>query len=386
MRNFATFVEEQAQLYRGQLVYELVRKGALLRHSPLYEAFLVVPRHAFIDHYYEQAVHGFAANRVPAPDEDADQEQWHRWLQQIYTDAPLVTQVDEKGLPTSSSSMPSMMIAMLHALELEPGQRVVEIGTGTGYNAAIMTLLVGANQLVTSLEIDATLAQLAQQRLEHICGKGVLVYSENALTWQGDALVDRVLATTSWPTIPLNWIAALALQGILVMELHGDFVSVLLQLQKVAPDRIDVVLIPAWHGCFMRMRSQAEAAVQHAQILSNLPTLQQTTISIQTFAPELFKQQPGLALMFQCRFPMVGMRRIYRQGVQHVYLIDEQRSAMVQFQANEEGWQVTASGNYNLWQAYLAVYQQWSSWGCPSLNELHMSFDMQRGMLLPGQR
>jgi protein-L-isoaspartate O-methyltransferase len=89
-----------------------------------------------------------------------------RWLELAYADDSVVTQVDE-GRPagengcgfeaTSSASMPAVVAQMLTALEVEPGMRVLEIGTGTGYNAALLAHRLDASHVV-SVEIDPAVA------------------------------------------------------------------------------------------------------------------------------------------------------------------------------------------------------------------------------------
>ncbi len=73
----------------------------------------------------------------------------------MYQNQALTTQVDARGLPTSSSSQPAVMALMLSYLDIEPGMRILEIGTG--YNAALLARLTGDPRLVTTLEIDSTL-------------------------------------------------------------------------------------------------------------------------------------------------------------------------------------------------------------------------------------
>ncbi len=75
----------------------------------------------------------------------------------MYQNQALTTQVDARGLPTSSSSQPAVMALMLSYLDVKPGMRILEIGTGTGYNAALLVRLTGDPRLVTTLEIDSTL-------------------------------------------------------------------------------------------------------------------------------------------------------------------------------------------------------------------------------------
>src|SRR5207248_5596471 len=98
---------------------------------PVRNAFLQVPRHLFVPQYYQQQGNNLSWDLVPATQE------------RIYQDEVLVTQIDRRGIPSSSTSQPSVMAEQLEALALVPGQRVLEIGVGTGYNAALMGVIVG---------------------------------------------------------------------------------------------------------------------------------------------------------------------------------------------------------------------------------------------------
>ncbi|MFN3346714.1 MAG: hypothetical protein ACK42E_02760 [Candidatus Bipolaricaulaceae bacterium] len=74
-------------------------------------------------------------------------------LKFIYSDRPLVTKL-VGDVPTSSSSQPSLVAQMLELLELKPGLSVLEIGTGTGYNAALVQEIVGETGRVTTIDIQ----------------------------------------------------------------------------------------------------------------------------------------------------------------------------------------------------------------------------------------
>jgi protein-L-isoaspartate(D-aspartate) O-methyltransferase len=146
-----------------------------------------------------------------------------------YQDEALVIKYGEDGLPVSSSSQPAMMAIMLEQLELEPGHRVLEIGTGTGYNAAVMAHVVGAGGRVVTVDIDADLVTRAQASLTSAgydsvvarCGDGG--YADPA-----DDAFDRIIVTAgAWDIAPA-WLGQLAPGGRLVLPLavHGIQLSV----------------------------------------------------------------------------------------------------------------------------------------------------------------
>ena len=108
------------------------------------------------------------------------------WVEQadaslvVSHDRPLVTHLDAAGVPDSSSSQPSLMAAMLEALDVQPGMRVFEIGTGTGYNAALLRVpkpkFLLAADVVTVMPRSRWRASVASTRLS----SEVSVYSS---TW-----------------------------------------------------------------------------------------------------------------------------------------------------------------------------------------------------------
>src|SRR6266511_1066910 len=109
----------ESEHLRRKLVGKL-REDGLLADPRVAGAFLAVPRERFVPE---------------AAERDG--------LEAVYADRPILTRRDARGFPTSSSSQPAIMAAMLDALCLRPGQRVLEVGAGTGYNAALLTGLAG---------------------------------------------------------------------------------------------------------------------------------------------------------------------------------------------------------------------------------------------------
>src|SRR5258707_949987 len=106
--------------HRADLVQRIEERSGHCLSSPIRDAFLVVSRFHFVPTFYEQEQPGQWVERENS-------------LESVYQDVPLITKVNAANLPCSSSSQPSLMAAMLEALDLRPGQRVLEIGTGTGY-------------------------------------------------------------------------------------------------------------------------------------------------------------------------------------------------------------------------------------------------------------
>ncbi len=174
------------------LIAFLKQDGSL--HDPHVEAaFRAVPRHLFL------------------PDLP---------LEQAYQDDAIPTKRLESGEVVSSSSQPAMMAIMLEQLDLQPGQCVLEIGAGTGYNAALMAHIVGATGRVITLDIDHDIVEGARQHLAAAGVTGVeVIQGDGALGYPDAAPYDRIILTVGAWDIPPAWIEQLKPDGRLVLPL-----------------------------------------------------------------------------------------------------------------------------------------------------------------------
>jgi protein-L-isoaspartate(D-aspartate) O-methyltransferase len=145
-------------------------------------------------------------------------------LEQAYADEAVATKFDPEGRPISSSSQPAIMALMLEQLDVQPGHRVLEIGAGTGYNAACLACLAGTTGHVITVDIDADLAASAREHLA-ACGFGHVdvVCGDGGLGWAAGAPYDRIIATAGVWEITPAWIGQLSPGGMLVapMSLPG---------------------------------------------------------------------------------------------------------------------------------------------------------------------
>src|SRR5436309_303930 len=133
---------------------DALRESGRVRSAAVEEAFRSVPRHLFLP--------GLAV---------AD----------AYADEAVAVQFTA-GVATSSASQPSMMAIMLEQLDLRPGHQVLEIGAGTGYNAALMSLIVGSRGRVVTIDIDEDIVQSARSHLATAgCGNVQVICSDGAL-------------------------------------------------------------------------------------------------------------------------------------------------------------------------------------------------------------
>lgn len=140
-------------------------------------------------------------------------------LERVYSGAAIPTRHSDKGDPVSSSSEVAIMALMLDALRLERGQRVLEIGAGTGYNAAILAELVGVENVVT-LEIDPEIADEARAHLRAAGYDTLRVEAVDGwMGWSDGAPYARIELTAAISDLSPHWIDQLDEGGVLVAPL-----------------------------------------------------------------------------------------------------------------------------------------------------------------------
>ncbi len=188
------------------LAGQLVRQGDL-RSAPWHTAFTETPRHVFVPTVISITESGSTTLS------GADPAKQQSWLDQVYSDDSLVTQCMAHPslrtasnqpllVSTSSSTMPSLMVRMLEALDVRDGHRVLEIGTGTGYNAALLCHRLGSNNVV-SIDIDPILVASAGNRLADLGHYPTLVVGDGTAGAAHHGPYDRIIATAAVPSIPL---------------------------------------------------------------------------------------------------------------------------------------------------------------------------------------
>jgi protein-L-isoaspartate(D-aspartate) O-methyltransferase len=176
---------------RARLVQRLRARGDV-RSDAVAAAFGRVPRHVFV-------------RTISAAE--------------AYADRSIAIKFED-GVAISSSSQPAIMAEMLEMLALRAGDRVLEIGAGSGYNAALLAEIVGPSGSVTSVDIDPGLVADARRRLDEAGYERVRVLcADGVLGDEAGAPFDAVIAAVGVERIPAAWIAQLRDGGRLVAPL-----------------------------------------------------------------------------------------------------------------------------------------------------------------------
>jgi len=222
---------------RRRLVEQLEGNGCLTSPA-VRSAFLAVPRERFLPEIAK-----------------------NEGLERVYEDRAIVTTHDQRGIPASSSSQPSMMAAMLEQLDLSAGQRVLEVGAGTGYNAALLARVVGPRGSVVSVELDPSTARGARRNLASVSSRAKVVRGDGREGWRRGAPYDRSIVTASASAVPRAWHDQLAEEGLLELPLRlagRGHAQAILVFRKQGDGLRSRALL---HGGFMPLREAPGAPV-----------------------------------------------------------------------------------------------------------------------------
>ncbi|MFJ6841314.1 rRNA adenine N-6-methyltransferase family protein [Streptomyces griseoluteus] len=179
------------------------------------------------------------------------------WDGYACADTPIVTQwADDKpaSVPASMSPQPSAVFRMLAALGVQPGNRVLEIGTGTGWTAGLLAARLG-DQNVTSIEIDPGLANAARNRLGLAGLLGTVLTRDGILGDPAGAPFHRVIATASVGEVPAAWIEQTREGGLIVVPwgTHYSSTDAIVRLEVASGQASGRFVGPAQ---FMKLRAQ----------------------------------------------------------------------------------------------------------------------------------
>ncbi|WP_165986089.1 hypothetical protein [Streptomyces sp. YIM 98790] len=336
-------------------------------------ALIGVPRHRFVP---ARAW----ASPVDVPgghwiDRDRDPEAW--W-QAVYSDTVIVTQLDEGRIelteenaarwfwkPTCSASSPVLVAAFLRRLDPHPGDRVVEIGTGTGWTAGLLAQLTGDHARVTSVEIDPCLAELAERNLR-ACGLFPrLLTGDAARGLPGIAPYDRLHVTAGVDhLIPYAWVEQIRPGGTIVLPWNA--VGRLVRL-TVRPDGTahgtfheECGFMPL-RGSATRRPGPARAGAGTGRLSAAARPPRERALDLDP-AP-LLAPEPGLQVLFDV---LIGTPP-WPAGEGRWMLSARGSSAEV-----ADG-RVTQSGPDDLWDRAEALFRAWRARDSPGLDRLGLT-------------
>ena len=194
-----------------QHLYSYWKNSRMITSDPVLKAFLVVPRELFVDTSYRH---------------------------QSYADHPLPIGCEQ------TISQPTTVMLMLQLLEVFPDQRVLEIGTGSGYNAALLAELNGE---VVTVERHLQLVKSARENLKQAGYKEVIVVNgDGKQGYASEGPYDRIMVTAAAHQVPQKLKDQLSIGGLLVAPIGATYGCEMLTLKKISSENFQT----SSHGLF----------------------------------------------------------------------------------------------------------------------------------------
>ncbi|AOS61629.1 methyltransferase domain-containing protein [Actinoalloteichus hymeniacidonis] len=348
-----------------RLAEEMAASG-ILRSPAWRDAVEAVPRHVFVPRFYVQQPDGQWTET--SADDDG-------WFAAVYRNEPLVTELatTTKGnrVTVSSSTKPGLMVRMLEALDVQDGHRVLEVGTGTGYNAALLTHRLGADR-VFSVDIGASLVDAARCRLDRLGLAPTLAVANGAEGLPAHAPFDRIIATCSLPSIPWAWAEQVREGGLVLVDLKPSTHAGNLVLLTRHADRFEGRFLPQWAG-FMAMRN-TDRAPEATGFVGEVNASRRSSTRLEP--------TPWSSLvpwfLAQTRFPgevAFGYRGATSSGPEWaVFSTPDGSWSAVGMQADENGRRETRQGGpVPLWDAFDEIHATWDALGGPAWDRLGLT-------------
>jgi protein-L-isoaspartate O-methyltransferase len=351
-----------------ELVKDLTAKGVL--EEPWRSAFLAVPREVFIpDVLWRRDRDGLVRlHRAEDPEE---------WLRRAYGPGYVITQVDDGSpigpngrgeMPTSSASRPDIVALMLAAGQLEPGMRVLEIGTGTGYTAALLAHYLGAGN-VTTIEVDPILAARARAALATAGYEEVTVITDDGARGHSEgAPFDRVLSTVAAPRVPYEWVAQTRPGGLIVTPWGSAYKHAGLLSLTVHPDGSATGGLVNTTIAFMQLRDQRIPWPEITEVVRDTDTPEVTDTDVHA---SKVCNDGGAPFAIALQVPSCHREFIpatEEDGCWCVWFLDAGTRSWARFDYVPETrrWPVHQFGPRRLWDEITAAYRHWEDLGRPA--------------------
>ncbi|MFE0630632.1 ATP-grasp peptide maturase system methyltransferase [Streptomyces sp. NPDC058864] len=352
---------------RQQLLDHLTSRGSV-RSLKWRDAAAATARHEFLRGGFFRQVRGSTPTAwEPVMPQDP------AWLPDCHADESLVTQIagtiapgDIRGQifrePTSSSTLPSLVLRMLEDLEVEDGMRVLEVGTGTGYSTALLCHRLG-DDLVTSVEVDPDVAARAATSLAQTGHVPHLVTADGLAGHPENAPYDRIIATCGVRTIPAAWIAQTRPGGQILATLCGWMGSSELTRLTVHQDGTASGRLLGGQVSFMLARPQVPPA------LGMLPNTRDSSEREAVVGADALDDWTA---RFIAQIAAPKAQRLQVSGGEHL-LVDVEAGAWALLRQVGEQWRVRQGGPTRLWDDVEKHIAMWIHDGAPGLEKFRVT-------------
>jgi len=353
-----------AAALRQDLAAALAARGQLT--DPAWRAAVEeVPRELFLGAAFYRP-HG--TQWEPVRREDLGEDEW---LRLAYSDTTWVTQVDgvdatdspgprRPGRPTSSSTLPSLVMRTIELAGLQDGDKVLEIGTGTGYSTAILSHRLGGRN-VYSVEYDERLAALAADRIRAAGGSPNLVTGDGLQGHGPGAEYDAVIATCSVRSVPPSWLFQLRDGGSITTTISGWMLAS--GMIRLTLDDEGVVRGRFTGDAVSYMLARPHERPPHPSFFPHPGKSRPTRVS-----PALLDRWTG-HFVAQLAAPSAQLLRLGDD----VMLLDVATGSQAWTEPEGNGWAVHQNGPLNLWDQVEDALMTWQEAGSPDQTSFGMT-------------
>lgn len=331
-----------------------------------------VPRHRFVPGFYLSGG-GLDEDGLTVWEPVTAGLDHERWLTAAYSDATLITQFDDRdpdwsaprvrhgGVPTSSSTLPSLVLRMWGDAEVAEGHTVLEIGTGSGYSTALACERFGSAD-ITSIDVDQDRLAVAAGAM-YDCGyTPTLAVADGRYGYWPEARFDRIVAACSFRSVPDALVAQTRPGGKILLTVSGWLYGCARVLLTVGEDgTAEGPLLPGTVS-FMPVRAHGAPAFGNpTHWAAGLPEKGRAARygpeRITTADPEAFH----LRFLAQCAVPDAQMTSVGK----NVHLVDVLRGSAASLTPRDSGWEVREAGPVRLWECVEEVIDAFDSAGRP---------------------
>ncbi|MFI5983143.1 methyltransferase domain-containing protein [Streptomyces sp. NPDC051555] len=359
------------------LACALVASGAL--RSDWLPTYRAVPREVFVPARVWPGIPS-GTEQNPLVDRAADPE---GWLAAVYSDIALTTQWDDgkhsgDGLgrtPSSSNSQPSMVFGMLADLDVQGGDKVLEIGAGTGWNAGLLAHRLGSENVV-SIEFDPEVARGARVNLRAAELSPLVIVGDGRAGYAGGAPYDRVIATCAVGEVPYPWVEQTVTGGLIVAPWGTEYGGEAIVRLTVGEDGTAGGRFTR-SSAFMRLRQQRTDRPTHADHFHGRRWPAGGRRTVTRLSPA---DIGGWVEQFAIGLRVPGAfwsTEPYGDGgyTLWTYSLDARSWATADFEPGATEYEVVQSGPRRLWDETEAAHRWWTDRGRPGFERFGLTVD-----------
>lgn len=298
------------------------------------------------------------------------------WASGVLDNRPLITQLngsddaadalggEVEGHATSSSSQPSLMVLMLEALGVHKGHRVLEIGTGSGYNAALLCHGIGPDY-VTTVDVDPVITDRARARLSALGYHPHVVTADGLKGCPECAPFDRIMTTVAVRRLSQSWIEQTRDGGRILFPLDTRGGGGLMALLTVSGDSAEGRFLPDFGGFMpVRERLRQDAAQAAFRDVIDERGDERTTMLAHEVVTDVAEPFEFFAALFTCGYDTMTFTP-NAGGPTETWIADSDGSWVCHTTDTDGTYRVRQGGPQRLWDHIEDLHQQWHDLGRP---------------------